>query len=376
MQEGLAALRGGNAAQAQSIFEQITRGGGADSSTWLALAFARVNQSDNSGTLEAVDQSLALDPRNVRALLFKADHLDRVGESRAALSFYEGALKVASGLQQIPPDVEQGLHRAQRISEQQSAQYEQYLSSALQEKGYTHQENSRFAESLDIAFGKKPVYYQQPTRFYYPGLAQQSFFPREQFPWIDALEASVAKIRDELLQLLQDEDSFSPYLEHDVTAPQLNDDGNVDNSDWSAFYLWRDGQIVAENASRCPHTMAALENAPLPRVPGQTPTALFSKLAPGATIPPHHGVLNTRLICHLPLIVPPNCGSLRVGNYHKAWREGEAFVFDDSIEHEAWNHSELPRVVLLFDIWRPELSADERHWLTEMLQIVDDYQAS
>ena len=376
MQEGLAALRSGNAAQAQTLFQQITNGGTADTSTWLALAFARVNLGDTPGTLEAVDKSLTLDPRNVRALLFKADHLDRAGQTDAAVSFYQGALKVADGMQQVPPDVQQGLQRAQQVSEKRSREYEHHLMGALQEKGYTHEENSRFAEALDIAFGKKSVFYQQPTRFYYPGLPQQSFFPREQFPWIPALEAATDAIRGELLELLQDEGNFGPYLEHDGTVPQLNDGSNLGSSDWSAFYLWRDGEVVTENASRCPVTMAALEAAPMPMVPGQTPTVLFSKLAPGAAIPPHHGVLNTRLICHLPIIVPTDCGSLRVGNYQRAWREGEAIVFDDSMEHEAWNHSELPRVVLLLDIWRPELSQEERSRLTEMLQIVSAYGAS
>ncbi len=373
MQKGLEALQGGNAAEAQSIFEEITAGGSADSSIWLALAFARVNQGDNQGTLDAVDQALALDPRNLRALLFKGDHLDRMGESRQALSFYQGALKVAASLQQIPPDVQQGLARANKISNSHAEEYEKYLTAALKDKGYTHDEGSRFAESLDIAFGKKPVHYQQPTRFYYPGLAQTAFFPRDQFPWLGELEAATDAIRDELLQLLKDKGNFSPYLETDETAPQLNDGGNVNSMDWTAFYLWQDGAIVEENASRCPRTMEALSATSQPMVPGQTPTAIFSKLAPGASIPPHHGVLNTRLICHLPLIVPENCGAIRVGNYQQAWREGEAFVFDDSMEHEAWNNSDSERVVLLFDVWRPDLSADERHWIGEMLQAVDAY---
>jgi aspartyl/asparaginyl beta-hydroxylase (cupin superfamily) len=106
------------------------------------------------------------------------------------------------------------------------------------------------------------------------------------------------------------------------------------------------------------------------------PSALFSRLAPGARIVPHHGAVNTRLICHLPLIVPPDCGALRVGNYERAWREGEAFVFDDSMEHEAWNPSARERVVLLFDIWRPELTDEERHWVSQMLQAVDAYNSA
>ena len=328
-----------------------------------------------AAALAAVDTALVLQPRNIRALLFKADHLERMAESRKALSFYQGALRVAETMAQVPTDVEKGLQRASDICDRQAAQYEDYLLQKLQEKGYKESDSERFSEALAIAFGKKPVYYQQPTRFYYPGLAQRAFFKREEFPWLKAIEAETDVIRAELLQLMQDENCFSPYLEagHGADQPQFNDMSNVGSMDWSAFFLWKDGELIAENAARCPRTVAALSLAPQPMVAGRTPSALFSKLAPGADIAPHHGVINTRLICHLPLIVPQDCGSLRVGNYAREWREGEALIFDDSIEHEAWNDSPLPRVVLLFDLWRPELDEEERRWVTETLLAADAY---
>jgi aspartate beta-hydroxylase len=94
---------------------------------------------------------------------------------------------------------------------------------------------------------------------------------------------------------------------------------------------------------------------------------LFSLLRPGVRIPPHHGFTNARLICHLPLIVPSDCGALRVGNESRPWREGELMLFDDSMEHEAWNNSGELRAVLLFDVWRPELSQMERGLVSTML---------
>ena len=86
---------------------------------------------------------------------------------------------------------------------------------------------------------------------------------------------------------------------------------------------------------------------------------MFSLLRPGARITPHTGVHNARLICHLPLIVPPGCG-FRVGNEIREWEEGKLIIFDDTIEHEAWNEGTADRVVLIFDVWRPELSDQER----------------
>ncbi|MFN5903064.1 MAG: aspartyl/asparaginyl beta-hydroxylase domain-containing protein, partial [Novosphingobium sp.] len=87
--------------------------------------------------------------------------------------------------------------------------------------------------------------------------------------------------------------------------------------------------------------------------------AFFSLLKPRTRIPPHTGVTNIRSIVHLPLIVPQGCG-FRVGGETREWHEGEAFVFDDTIEHEAWNDSDHLRAVLIFDVWNPWLTLAER----------------
>ena len=132
-------------------------------------------------------------------------------------------------------------------------------------------------------------------------------------------------------------------------------------------------RVAPEAATLFPKTVKALEAAPVPVIPRQAPMALFSKLTPGTRIPPHNGFLNTRLICHLPIIVPENCGALRVGNEERPWVEGELLIFDDSIEHEAWNESDEERVIVLFEIWRPELSDEERGLVTTMLAAVKEY---
>jgi aspartyl/asparaginyl beta-hydroxylase (cupin superfamily) len=103
-----------------------------------------------------------------------------------------------------------------------------------------------------------------------------------------------------------------------------------------------------------------------PDIPGAGPTAMFSLLAPGKTIPPHSGVNNTRLLCHLPLIVPPGCW-FRVGAETRPWQEGEGFVFDDTIEHEAANPSDRLRVVMIFDLWHPDLSETEKRAIAAMI---------
>ena len=140
----------------------------------------------------------------------------------------------------------------------------------------------------------------------------------------------------------------------------------VENCDWSALFLCENGRVDEQLIARCPKTWEAVNQAPLARIPGWGPTVMFSLLKAGARIEPHTGMFNTRLVCHLPLIVPPKC-IFRVGNEVREWREGKLFIFDDTIEHEAWNDSGEDRVVLIFDVWRPELSARERDELTALL---------
>jgi aspartyl/asparaginyl beta-hydroxylase (cupin superfamily) len=149
----------------------------------------------------------------------------------------------------------------------------------------------------------------------------------------------------------------------------------LNNPAWSAFYLWKDGAVVADHAARCPKSMEALADAPLTQVKGRSPAVLFSLLRPGAHIPPHTGFVNTRLICHLPLIVPGGC-RLRVGNDTRALVEGKAWLFDDTMEHEAWNDSDRTRVILLFEIWRPELIDEERRLVSAMFEAIDAHRGT
>ena len=123
---------------------------------------------------------------------------------------------------------------------------------------------------------------------------------------------------------------------------------------------------------RAPGGREFLWLAALPRnlIPGRAPSAFFSLLKPRTRIPPHTGVTNTRAIIHLPLIVPEGCG-FRVGGETRAWREGEAFAFDDTIEHEAWNDSDELRVVLIFDVWNPHLSEEEQQLLVQFFATAD-----
>jgi aspartate beta-hydroxylase len=132
------------------------------------------------------------------------------------------------------------------------------------------------------------------------------------------------------------------------------------------------GQPVQPHLERCPRTAEAIASVPTVDIPGVGPTVFFSILDAKSHIPAHTGVTNTRLVVHLPLVIPAGC-RFRVGSDTREWREGDAWVFDDTIEHEAWNDSDVPRAVLIFDIWNPYLSAAERDLVRATVTGVTEY---
>jgi aspartyl/asparaginyl beta-hydroxylase (cupin superfamily) len=249
---------------------------------------------------------------------------------------------------------------------QSAARGEAAREAALAARGFPPgQRSPRFAEALDIMAGRSRIFVQQPTDFYFPGLAQTPFFDTAAFDWVAAVEAETDAIRAELdgLRAAHARD-FRPYIHGDPNRASRVGHALADDPDWSALFLCENGVRSEAAIEACPRTWAAMQAVPFPAI-ANSPTVMFSLLRPGARIMPHTGMFNTRLVCHLPLIIPPGC-RFRVGNEVRAWQPGRLMIFDDSIEHEAWNDSDEDRVVLIFDIWRPDLTAQERSELAAL----------
>ena len=379
-QRGIEYLNRGQPLQARQAFEQASVDVPGDVLTQLGLAYACAALDDGPAALAAVSAALALDSRNLRALLLKGELVLAGGDERSAAAFFSAALRSAPPLAELPTDLQQSLQRAQAALQGLGRSFEiglrRHLADSASSRGAT---SPRFDHALDLLVGKRELYLQQPRLFCFPELPHIQFFDRALFPWLDAVEAATESIREELLAVMNqpqaEGQAFKPYVASDPTRPALNPGGMLDNPDWSAFFLWKNGEPVEVNAARCPRTMRALAHAPIPHIAGRSPSILFSRLQPGAHIPAHNGFVNTRLICHLPLVVPPGC-RFRVGNEVREWRVGQAWVFDDTIEHEAWNNSDQTRVVLLFEIWRPELTVDERALVSSLFEAIGQHQGS
>lgn len=359
IREGAAALRDGRAREARSRFERVTQTGLANAQVWLLLAMACRAENDTPGEEAAIDRLLALEPRLLRAHIMKGDCRAKAGDEPAALGFYESARLIADG-QQIPNDLVLELRRTDEWVAQLKGRLEEQREASLAARGSPRGNRSaRFQKSLDILSRNKRIYVQEPTGYYFPELPQIQFYDPAVFEWVPAIEAATGAIQEEIKTLLAaGTEGFRPYLQRDSNQARADDNHLLDSIDWSALFLCENGTVYEETVARCPRTWEAVQAAPLPRI-SNSPTVMFSLLRAGARIAPHTGTHNARLTCHLPLIVPPNCG-FRVGNDVREWEEGKLLIFDDTIEHEAWNESDQDRVVLIFDIWRPELSDQER----------------
>lgn len=339
--------------------------------TLRAQARQARERADFVALTAAADALLALDPREPRALVFKGDALSGQGDHRSAVSFYGAALAQGRAIAAPSPELRAELQRAAAAQAEGARRFEQGLREGLAQRGFDPAvSSSRFAASLDLMTGRRRLYYQQPKFYMFPGLPQIEFQPRETVAWLAGVEAAAPAIRAELAAILAEPALFAPYVEDRSNRPRSDQAGLLGNDAWSAVFLWKDGVEVPEVAGRCPETMKALAAAPLCRIPGRSPSILFSKLQPGAKIPPHNGLINTRLICHLPLVVPPDCW-FRVGGEEREWKADEAWAFDDTIEHEAVNDSDQDRTILIFDVWKPEITAEEQDLIRALFATID-----
>lgn len=360
--------------EARRLLEEVLAGPQQDLRLWLHHAVACRALGDGVAALRSLDAALRQDPRCFLALLMRGSIFDQAGDRRQAALAYRDALSQYASQASYDEPTQRAIARAQQVHAAYQAEVAAVLRTAVAEIAPTGSRESRRIDGLiGQMTGDRKVYQQQPTHYHLPGLPAVEFYDRALFPWLKDLEAATRDIQREMATVMADpalDGAFHPYIHYPDWMP-LDQWRPLNNSrNWSAFHLLDKGRPVPGNAERCPATMAVLAQMPQPHVPNRSPAAMFSVLKPRTRIPPHTGVANTRLVVHLPLLVPPGCG-FRVGNETREWKVGEAWVFDDTIEHEAWNEGDETRVVLIFDIWHPDLTEAERQAYARIMAALD-----
>ena len=361
------ALARRDAAGALALIRGAEAGRPADLDIKMQKAVALRMSGDLKAAIAALDEALALDPYHFVALLSKGALVEQAQSPRHAAAIYRNALKI---LPADPPAAFQApIARARQVVAETTDALEAFLSAKV--AGLAVEADpaakERFEESLRIFSGATRAYHSEAALLAYPRLPAIPFYDRALFPWFAELEAATDMIRGELeTALAEQEKDFAPYIAYPPGAP-VNQWEELNHSrKWSSYFLWKDGARQDAACERCPGTAALLDRIPMAHQPGFAPTAMFSALTPHTRIPAHSGSTNTRLLTHLPLILP-GPARFRVGNVTRDWKMGEAWAFDDTIEHEAWNDADSLRVILIIDIWNPYLTAAERDLVSAMM---------
>ena len=349
------AARRGDLAAAEQLLRQSASERPNDETIWLKLAAIQKAAGKVRAAQSSVAQTLRLAPRHFGALLMRAQLLKIVGARDEAGEAFGRAL--ANVPNRCPPMLEPVLDMARReYGEWQQRQLQRLRQLVTNSAALT----SKFDLFIKAVLRLTEPERDGPTHYCYPGLPEIEFYDETRFSWLSSLEAAVDDVQREFEDLLRSQAAVrAPYVQYaqDIPIDQWASLNN--NRDWTVLHLYDRGRPIEANCRQCPVTMALLETLPQPRIPGVGPNAMFSILAPHTRIPPHTGVSNTRLVCHLPLVVPQGC-TFRVGETTRLWERGKAWVFDDTIDHEAYNPTDHMRAILIVDIWQPDLSVEEQ----------------
>ncbi|HEY0801368.1 MAG TPA: aspartyl/asparaginyl beta-hydroxylase domain-containing protein, partial [Steroidobacteraceae bacterium] len=308
-------LMSGDFIGAHSLLTQAVQEDSSHAAIWLNFAVALRGLKRADEEMTAIDKVLALEPRNLRAMLQKASLQELQGRPRAAAMTYRYVLQSVPAGSFPPQSLRPIFQYAMQFVAANDRELENFLEGRLKDlrARYADEPLQRFDRCLQTLLRKQPVYRPQPSFMYFPRLPALEFYERNDFPWLDSIEAATDDIRAELIEVLQEgPGALIPYVDIPAGTPldqwrELNQSRR-----WGVYYLWQEGVAIPEHIARFPRTVAALEAWPRCEVAGCSPTAVFSILDAKTRIPAHTGVSNTRLIVQLPLIVPPGC-VFRVG---------------------------------------------------------------
>lgn len=370
---GMMALESGDFHAACTHFLGATQSDAGEPALWMNVAAAQRGLGDSEGERAALHRAIDIDQRNFMAQMRLAQLQQRLGEAQSAADSWSKVLALSSGMGDLPPQLVDTLAEARGFVTNHQSRLASFVEDGVAPllADADARSQRRFEACLDHEFGRRPLYQNHCSGLHYPFLPADEYFDRGHFPWMAQLEAKTDAIRAEFLGLIEQQGgNVRPYVQQDPGTPENKWTALDGSLDWGAAFLWEYGVRNEAVCDACPQTVAALEALPRADIPGRAPSAFFSLLKPRSRIPAHTGVTNTRAIIHLPLIVPPGC-FFRVGGETRAWQEGQAFAFDDTIEHEAWNDSDHLRVVLIFDVWNPHLSLAEQQLLKQFYATAD-----
>jgi aspartate beta-hydroxylase len=379
---GLAALRDGDIDRALLMLKRAAAVDGGQALTHLHLGRAHAAAFELDSAAAAYSKALAREPKLHAARLHLAQLHEKRGDTMRAVMTYARALNDAQAegrwlnASTTPAALQDAVDHAQQfVRGQRLASFAELMEPFARQYGGAALRRVEQAVRIHLHL-EAPVFpdpRQKPTFLFFPGLPATPYLDKGLIPEIEGLEARTHEIRAELMALLPGAAGRERVF-HTGELEQANLRGLAEPPSWNGYYFFRHGERRADNCAACPITAAALDALPLARVRDHGPEVLYSVFSPGTHLLPHCGVTNTRVVGHLPLMIPDDC-ALRVGGEDHHWREGEVVVFDDTFEHEAWNRSDQTRAVMIFDLWNPFLSQPERAVLAELVVAMGEFRS-
>lgn len=209
-------------------------------------------------------------------------------------------------------------------------------------------------QAVELGLWRNPL--QRPMQ-YLPELAAKPVYDPRQFWFTAFLEQNYQSIKDEI----------AAYRHHDGIGFRPYDGRLIDMGKWEQLVLYDKGAMVQRACEMFPVTSSLVSTISETSSLGMTS---LSVVYPGTHIFPHCGPTNARLRVHLGISVPEGA-YLEVGGEKIYWREGKCIVFDDSFEHQVWHRGQSPRIVLILDVWHPDLSPEEISALSEEMSVDD-----
>ena len=321
------------------------------------------------------------DPTNAPLALYAGAALDKAGrhdEALAVWTFGDDANPALRTLHTHPQADDELRSRSQRADEAIRQHFNDLHQKAINQYTDTvkNVDLNRVRRGVWTHYHDSPVNYltdkQRPVIFYMPDLPAAPVIDNSLLPWANSIEEAYKDILQEYKEASKTNAAMEPYVPAGTPGTEWKKlSGTLD---WSAIYLFYNASPTP-NKDLFPKTIDAANQADLLTKQGAPVELFFSRLTPGAHIPPHYGLTNTRLTVHLPIIVPEDC-AIRVGDEIYKWREGKIVAFDDSYEHEAWNRSTDERVVLIFETHHPDLSSTEKQAIQNIYETFDTWVAN
>ncbi|XP_047529338.1 aspartyl/asparaginyl beta-hydroxylase [Vanessa atalanta] len=293
----------------------------------LTVTFLMANRADLAS--EVLQDTLRLWPNDRVALAHHGfvmkNHYNNLEE---AVVYLQRALEDDAG----PPD---------------AARFYYHLGDALLQLGRPHDAQLVHARAAALGHFLSAA---QRSLYNVPRLRGRPWWPVEDTPYAGLARALERSWRD---VLREGEEAGAAY--------EREKEGLMERGEWSQLELFVRGREVGGRCARAPVTCALVRSEPA-AAGCRRGQVKFSAMRAGTHVRAHVGPTNCRLRLHLALSNTDGT-YIRVHNETRQWRVGKTFIFDDSFEHEVWHNGTGTRIVLIVDLWHPDLTAAERRQL-------------